>query len=73
MTYKMVCTVKDNQVVLNLPPYLRNKKELTIFIDDQLDTRFSKLELLKMASNDPLFLEDVNEVQQVCLLPLKLQ
>ncbi len=63
MTYKMVCTVKDNQVVLTLPPDLRNKKEVTIFIDDQVDTRLLKLEALKMASTDQLFLADIQEVQ----------
>lgn len=59
----MVCTVKDNQVVLTLPPDLRNKKEVTIFIDDQVDTRLLKLEALKMASTDQLFLADIQEVQ----------
>ncbi len=64
MTYKLVCTVKNNQVVLTLPPDLRNKKEVTIFIDDQVDSKFLKLEALKKASIDPLFLNDILEVQQ---------
>ena len=60
----MVCKVKDNQVVLTLPPDLRDKKEVTVFIDDQVDNRSLKFEALKAASNDPLFLADILEVQQ---------
>ena len=32
MTYKMICAVKNNQVVLTLPDDLRDKKEVTIFL-----------------------------------------
>ena len=64
MTYKVVCTVKDNQVILTLPPDFKNKKEVTVLIDDQVDTMSSKLEALKVASNDPLFLADIKEVQE---------
>lgn len=64
MTYKVVCTVKDNQVILTLPPDFRNKKEVTVFVDDQVDTNSSKLEALKAASHDPLFLADIKEVQE---------
>ena len=64
MTYKMVCTVKDNQIVLTLPPDLRDKKEVTITIDDYVDSKSLKIEILKMASTDKLFLADVQEIQQ---------
>ena len=64
MTYKMVCTVKDNQIVLTLPPDLRDKKEVTIIIDDHVDSKSLKIEILKMASTDKLFLADVQEIQQ---------
>jgi len=63
MTYKMVCEVKNNQVVLTLPDDLRDKKEVTIIIDDEVDNRYLKFEALKSASSDPLFLADVLEVQ----------
>lgn len=64
MTYKVVCIVKDNQVILTLPPDFKNKKEVTVFIDDEVDTKSLKLEALKVASNDPLFLADIKEVQE---------
>lgn len=64
MTYKVVCPVKDNQVILTLPPDFKNRKEVTVFIDDPVDTKALKLEALMVASNDPLFLTDIKEVQE---------
>jgi len=64
MTYKVVCTVKDNQVILTLPPDFKNKKEVTAFIEYPVDTKSLKLEALKFASSDPLFLADIKEVQE---------
>lgn len=64
MTYKVVCPVKDNQVILTLPPDFKNRKEVTVFIDDQVDTKALKIEALMVASNDPLFLTDIKEVQE---------
>lgn len=63
MTYKVICTIKDNQVILTLPPTFRNKKEVTVYIDDQVDSYSSKLDALKLASEDPLFLADIKEIQ----------
>jgi len=64
MTYKIVCPVKDNQVIVTLPPDFSDKKQVTIYVDDQVDVKSQKLEALKMASNDPLFLADIKEIQQ---------
>ena len=63
MTYKVICTIKDNQVILTLPPTFRYKKEVTVYIDDREDSYSSKLDALKFASMDPLFLADIKEVQ----------
>lgn len=63
MTYKIICPVKDNQVIVTLPPDFINKKQVTIYIDDQVDIRSQKIDYLKMASNDPLFLADIKEIQ----------
>lgn len=62
MTYKIVCPVQNNQVILTLPPDFKDKNQVTVYIDDQVDLKSSKLESLKMASNDPLFLADIREV-----------
>lgn len=64
MTYKIVCPVKDNQVIVTLPPDFSNKKQVTIYVDDQVDVRYQKFETLRMASNDPLFLADIKEIKE---------
>jgi len=64
MTYKIICPVNDNQIILTLPPDFSNKKQVTVYVDDQVDSRSQKLEFLKMASKDPLFLADIKEIQQ---------
>jgi hypothetical protein len=63
MTYKQVCKVTNNQVVINLPPNFVNKQQVIVVIEDVFDTKAQKLEQLKAALNDPLFLADIKEVQ----------
>ncbi len=62
MTYRIVCPVNNNQVIVTLPPDFVNKKEVVIVVDDQVDTKAKKLELLKHAAKDPLFLADVKDI-----------
>jgi hypothetical protein len=50
MTYKQVCKVTK-------------KQQVTVVIEDVIDTKAQKLEQLKAALNDPLFLADIKEVQ----------
>ena len=64
MTYKIICPVKDNKIILTLPPDFIDKKQVTIYVDDQVDARSQKLEALKKASNDPLFLADIKEIKE---------
>ena len=40
-----------------------NKQQVTVVIDDVIDTKEQKLEQLKPVLNDPLFLADIKEVQ----------
>jgi hypothetical protein len=39
------------------------KQQVTVVIEDVIDTKAQKLEQLKAALNDPLFLADIKEVQ----------
>jgi len=64
MIFRQICTVKNNQVVITLPPNFVNKKQVTVVIDDIVDNRSQKLALLKEAANDPLFLADIEEVHK---------
>ena len=50
MSYKQVCKVTK-------------KQQVTVVIDDVIDTKAQKLEQLKAVLNDPLFLADIKEVQ----------
>ena len=59
MTFRQVCSVNNNQVVVTLPSNFGNKKQVTVVIDDHVDSRAQKLAQLKDASNDPLFLADI--------------
>ena len=63
MTFRQVCKVSNNQIVVNLPPDFIDKKQVTVVIDDVVDTRTQKLERLKAALTDPLFLADIKEIQ----------
>ncbi|TLV03494.1 hypothetical protein [Dyadobacter luticola] len=62
MTYKIVCPVQNNQVIVTLPPDFRNKKQVTIYVDDEIDIRSQKLDIMKIAAKDPLFLADIREI-----------
>ncbi len=65
MTYKVVCPVDDNnQVIINLPANFSKKKIVTVYVDDLVDSKLSKMEQLKSASTDSLFLADISEIQQ---------
>lgn len=62
MTFKQVCSVKNNQVVITLPPNFVNKKQVTVVIEEIVDSKTQKLALMKQAATDPLFLADLEEI-----------
>ena len=62
MTYKIVCPVKNNQVILTLPPNFSNKKQVTVYGDDQIGLKSQKLDAWKMAANDPLPFADIRKI-----------
>jgi hypothetical protein len=62
MTYKFICSVHNNQVTITLPPDFSDGKEVTVIVEERTNDRAQKLELLKKAATDPLFLADVKEV-----------
>lgn len=64
MTFRQICSVTNNQIVVTLPPSFGNKKLVSVIVDDQDDSRAQKLALLKDASKDPLFLADIMEVHK---------
>jgi len=51
---------KDNTLVIKLPEKFKSKKRVKVIVEDVDDTRLEKINLLKEAAKDPLFLADVN-------------
>ena len=65
MKHKKVYTVSGNsQLVIDLPESFKNKDKVLVIIDDVIETKEDKLERLKEAMNDPLFLSDMQEINQ---------
>ncbi|MCK6609646.1 MAG: hypothetical protein L6Q78_01295 [Bacteroidia bacterium] len=64
MTYRLILPVEDNKVVVTLPPDFKGRKEVAVFIDDEVCTRSQKFEELKLAMTNPLLLSDIAEVHQ---------
>jgi len=63
MTFEKTYEIKkDNQLIIKLPERFRSKKRVKVTIEDVDESRQEKINLLKKASNDPLFISDVNEV-----------
>lgn len=63
MTHKKIYQVPiTEQLIITLPEDFRNKKEVLVTIDDITDVRIKKLELMKEAANDHVFLSDMEEV-----------
>lgn len=64
MTYRLVCAVNDNQITVTLPPGFGDKTQVTVVVDDFVDSKASKMEMLKNASKDTLFLSDIKEIHE---------
>ena len=62
MTLRQIYTVKNNRLVIHLPDSLSGRKKLLVTLEDTLDEHEEKLLLMAKAAVDPLFLEDLREV-----------
>jgi len=62
MTLTRIYQVEDNKVIISLPAIFRNRKELLITVNDVVDSKISKLNALKKAAKDPLFLANIIEI-----------
>jgi hypothetical protein len=57
-------TDNKNQILINLPDSFKRKKRILVVIDDSVDTKADKMELMKIASIDPLFLADIVSISK---------
>ena len=62
MTVRQICDVINNQLLIKLPDSFKGKKQVLVILNDSVDDRTSKYELLKLASVDPLFNADIKEI-----------
>lgn len=64
MTFEKTYEIqKNNQLIIKLPEKFKSRKKVRITIEDVDDDRNVKIDLLKKASKDPLFLSDIQEVK----------
>ena len=62
MTFEKTYDIqKNNQLVIKLPERFKSKKKVRVIIEDIDENRDVKIEMLKKASTDPLFLSDIVE------------
>jgi hypothetical protein len=64
MTVSMICQVNNNQIIVTLPPEFASQKEVHVEIDDLISERDRKLEIMRKAKSDALFLSDIEEINQ---------
>ncbi len=62
MTLRQVCSITNNQLIINLPAGFSNKKQVLVIVDDSVDVRAEKMKLMIQAQSDELFQADVKEV-----------
>jgi len=55
-------TENKSQLMINLPDNFRSKKQILVVLDDSVDTKANKMDLMKIASKDPLFLADIDSI-----------
>ncbi|MGJ3235957.1 hypothetical protein [Marivirga sp.] len=61
-TFKKKYKVKNNQLIIDLPKNFNDISNVVVTIEEDLNDHQKKIELMKKASKDPLFLADIKEV-----------
>ena len=64
MTLRKVFNNKNNQLIIDLPESFRDKKQVLVIVDDNFNSSNEKMDMIKKAATDPLFLSDINEVNK---------
>lgn len=65
MILRKTLTVKNDQLIVKLPPHFTSGKRVVVTVEDEKDMdREKKLELLKKSSEDRLFQLDIEEVNE---------
>ncbi len=64
MTFEKTYELNNKkQLIIRLPDSFKSKKRVKVTVEDADDDKATKIALLKKASKDPLFLSDIQEIQ----------
>ncbi len=55
-------TGNKKHLMINLPDNFQKKRQVLVVLDDSIDTKTEKLELMKSAKSDPLFQADIEAI-----------
>jgi hypothetical protein len=63
MTYTKTYNIdQNNQLIINLPDQFKRTRKVRVIIEDIDSEMENKINMLKKASEDPLFLADIEEI-----------
>ena len=63
MTVKQKFRIKGDRLIIELPEALKSSgKEIIVTIEDVSESKMVRIELMKKAATDPLFLKDIEEI-----------
>ena len=62
MILRQICEVKNNQLSIILPADFKDKQKVLVIVDDAPTIQSQKQQMMKQAAKDPLFLADINEI-----------
>ena len=63
MTVRQKYRIKGDQLIIDLPEDLKSSgKEILVTIEDVSEIKKDKVELMKKAATDPLFLKDIQDI-----------
>jgi hypothetical protein len=62
MTLKQIYSVENNRLIIDLPENFKGRQNVMVIVEDVKKSYEDKCDLMKEATNDPLYLSDVKEV-----------
>ncbi|HET8861352.1 hypothetical protein [Marivirga sp.] len=61
-TFKKKYKVKDNQLIIDLPRTFEDISSVIVTIEEDMNDHQKKINMMRKASKDPLFMSDIKEV-----------
>jgi hypothetical protein len=61
-TFKKKYKIKDNQLIIDLPKEFDDISNVLVTIEEDMNDHQKKINMMKNASKDPLFLSDIKEI-----------